>query len=128
VRPGAMNLQRNPSIFGAELPHLRSTTIASPPQSPRARIPTSSAARPVPTPTTSPVQKLSMSPEIGPATPPKGKTLRRVQRLALGRRISFGSLVAPEDADAESDDEDGRYFERLRQRELGQLGSAFQLH
>jgi transcription factor SPN1 len=125
VRPGAMNLQRNPSIFGPELPHLRSV---SPAQSPRARIPTSPVA--MPAPITSPVlQKLSASPELAPATPPKGKTLRRVQRLALGRRISFGSLVSPpEDADAESDDEDGGCLERLRQRELGQLGSAFQLH
>jgi transcription factor SPN1 len=127
VRPGAMNLQRNPSMFGAELPHLRSPPVVSPPQSPRARVPTSPAARPGLI--TSPVlQKLSASPDMGPVTPHKGKTLRRVQRLALGRRISFGSLIGPgEDADAESDEEDG-CFERLRQRELGQLGSAFQLH
>ena len=128
VRPGAMNLQRNPSILGAELPHLRSTGVGSPPQSPRARIPTSPIAMTAPV-TSLVLQKLSASPEFTPATPPKGKTLRRVQRLALGRRISFGSLVSPpEDADAESDDEDGGCLERLRQRELGQLGSAFQLH
>ena len=127
VRPLPMNLQRNPSMFGAELPHLRSAPAVSPPP-PRARLPTPPAARPALT--TSPVlQKLSTSPEIPPTPPPKGKTLRRVQRLALGRRISFGSLVAPgEDADAESDYEDGGRLEQLRQRELGQLGSAFQLH
>jgi transcription factor SPN1 len=127
VRPGAMNLERNPSMFGPELPHLRNNVIAlaSPPQIPRARVPTSPVAR-----TTSPVvQKLSVSPEIVPVTPHKTRTLRRVQRLAMGRRISFGSLASPgEDADAESDYEDGVRSERERQRELGQLGSAFQLH
>lgn len=126
VPPVPMNLHRNPSIFGPELPHLRSTAAAFPPQSSRTRVPTSPAPQSILT--ISPVlQKLSASPEIAPA-PPKGKTLRRVQRKPLGRRISFGSLVGPgDDADAESDDEDGGRFERQRQRELGQLGSAFQL-
>jgi hypothetical protein len=125
VRPVAMNLERNPSMFGPELPHLRSNVIAlaPPPQIPRARVSTSPVAR-----AASPVvQKLSASPEIIPVTPSKTRTLRRVQRLAMGRRISFGSL-AGEDADAESDYEDGLWSERQRQRDLGQLGSAFQLH
>ncbi|KAG5635807.1 hypothetical protein H0H81_010055 [Sphagnurus paluster] len=118
-RPTPMNLQRNPSIFGAELPHLRgvsaSPTLSPPPEPSRTRLHSLPA--------------LLGSPE---PSPQKVRTLRRVQRMTLGRRISFGSLVSPgEDADAElePDDDDSRGLrrERQRQRELGQLGSAFQL-
>ncbi|KAK0204856.1 hypothetical protein DFS33DRAFT_702277 [Desarmillaria ectypa] len=95
------SLQRNPSIFGAELPHLH-----------------------IPPPADHQMQIDSM--HMGPSTVKKTPTLRRVRRLGLApsRRISFGSLV-PEnsvvsrfeqghDADVEEDGETG-------------LGSAFQL-
>ncbi|KAG6908669.1 hypothetical protein DXG01_003683 [Tephrocybe rancida] len=119
-RPGApMNLTRNPSIFGAELPPLPpSETLC-----PRLQAAPALSGRVG----TSPEARVA-SPDVSPQRP---KTLRRVQRIALGRRISFSSLVAPgEEADAEADDEDatGVRRERQRQRDLGQLGSAFQLH
>ncbi|KAF8071881.1 hypothetical protein FPV67DRAFT_903325 [Lyophyllum atratum] len=139
TRSTPMSLQRNPSIFGAELPHLRGASSSPTPvvEPARSRVRSSPAAHlgrsayPVPEPVrvVSPVA----SPTSALGSPQKVKTLRRVQRLALGRRISFGSLVAPgEDADGEAEDEDedarGLRRERQRQRELGQLGSAFQLH
>ncbi|KAG6900617.1 hypothetical protein C0993_007840 [Termitomyces sp. T159_Od127] len=113
-----MSLKRNPSIFGAELPPLASEPLyahshASPASSGRL------------------FSETRMSPV--PETPPsvqRPKTLRRVRRVALGRRISFGSLRVPgEDADVEGDDEDinGMPRERQKQKQLGQLGSAFQL-
>ncbi|KAJ3922130.1 hypothetical protein F5877DRAFT_34507 [Lentinula edodes] len=51
---------------------------------------------------------------------PPRKTLRRVKRLAPSRKISFGSLVAPNgnDTDVEEDDKGGQH---------PKLGSAFQL-
>ncbi|THV07321.1 hypothetical protein K435DRAFT_815545 [Dendrothele bispora CBS 962.96] len=85
-RAPRMNLQRNPSMFGAELPPLH--------------IPSESSSDAVP-PT--PAQPLS-----NVETPRTVKTLRRVKRLkAPSRRISFGSLIAPpgEDADIEEEGE-----------------------
>ncbi|KNZ81835.1 hypothetical protein J132_10113 [Termitomyces sp. J132] len=121
LRATPMTLKRNPSMFGAELPPL---VLESPHPAPRLR------ASPVPAGGLSSEMRIS-SPvlETSPSSQ-RPKTLRRVQRVTLGRRISFGSLPAPgEDADAEGDDEDvnGMQRERQRQRELGQLGSAFQL-
>jgi transcription factor SPN1 len=132
VRPAAMNLQRNPSMFGAELPHVRGCTSPQPgPESPRAR----PQACPVPAPCPGSVKAkltINTNPTSPPGSPQKVKTLRRVRRLAPARRISFGSLIAPgEDADGEAEEEDGDQrarWDRQRQRELGQLGSAFQLH
>ncbi|KAF9061337.1 hypothetical protein BDP27DRAFT_363857 [Rhodocollybia butyracea] len=66
-----MNLQRNPSMFGADLPHLH--------------IPAASS-RPTPSTASSQTPATSGQPR---------KTLRRVKRLAPSRRISFGSLVSP---------------------------------
>jgi len=140
TRPNPMNLQRNPSMLGGELPHLRSPRSSSAPapapEPPRSRLqsPSTHIGRLAYSP---PGSARLASPAASPTSPasalPKLKTLRRVQRFALGRRISFGSLAAPgEDADgeAEDEDEDARYLRRehQRQRELGQLGSAFQLH
>lgn len=111
-----MNLQRNPSILGAELsPRLRG--------SPDLPASVQDHGRPMAS-LESPISSLGV--------PQKVRTLRRVQRLALGRRISFSTLAAPgEDADCEAEDEDesarSLRRERQRQRELGQLGSAFQL-
>ncbi len=85
-----MNLQRNPSMFGAELPQLHSAS--SPVEIPTSYEPPSTVA---------------------PASPKKTPTLRRVKRMGLApsRRISFGSLVAPQsvsghEADVEDDDGD----------------------
>ncbi|KAF9052474.1 hypothetical protein BDZ89DRAFT_1032524 [Hymenopellis radicata] len=85
-----MNLQRNPSMFGAELPQLHSAS--SPAEIPTSYEPPSTVA---------------------PASPKKTPTLRRVKRMGLApsRRISFGSLVPPQsvsghEADVEDDDGD----------------------
>ncbi|KAG6842363.1 hypothetical protein C0991_010653 [Blastosporella zonata] len=109
-----MNLKRNPSMFGADLPH----RLPSEPLSPRLQ------ASPSPTLNGRAATGVA-SPD---ASPRKPKTLRRVQRVTLGRRISFTNLAAPtEEADADDEDASGLHQERRRQRELGQLGSAFQL-
>jgi len=109
--PAPMNLRRNPSMFGPEL---------RPPPEP---VPVAPSAQ------TGHATTAGLSP---PITPPKVKTLRRVRRLAPGRRISFGSLAVPgDDADGEGDTEEAEREERKerqRQRELCQLESAFQLH
>ncbi|KAK7463501.1 hypothetical protein VKT23_006849 [Stygiomarasmius scandens] len=86
-RPRAprMNLQRNPSMFGEELPHLHIPAASS-----------TSAVPPTP------------RPSDGVETPRTVKTLRRVKHLRVpSRRISFGSLRAPpgEDADIEEEGE-----------------------
>ncbi|RDB25961.1 hypothetical protein Hypma_006644 [Hypsizygus marmoreus] len=135
ARAVPMSLQRNPSMFGAELPQIRSSPSFSPApiSSPRcSRLPSSPPTRlgrglPETTLRDEPTPPMSPS-----CSPQKARTLRRVRRLAPARRISFGSLVAPgEDADGEEEGEDedqrGILKERQRQRELGQLGSAFQL-
>ena len=116
--PPPMNLRRNPSIFGPELP---------PPPLPPPKLHTH-----VPVAASTQTGHATIAESSPPITPPKVKTLRRVRRLAPGRRISFGSLVVPgDDADGEADSEDADRedrMERERQRELCQLGSAFQLH
>ena len=134
------NLHRNPNMVGSELP-LSPDTLPSRParvsQSPRSPSPTRSAPRvlgsafrstfgPSPVASTSPSKApLSSHSNDASANPDnlKGKTLRRVRRLAPARRISFGSLTPSgheADADGEGDGEErGGRFE---------LGSAFQLH
>ncbi|KAI3614970.1 hypothetical protein WG66_016916 [Moniliophthora roreri] len=109
ARPLRMNLQRNPSMFGDELPHLH---IPSPSMS--SAYPPSTTANPPATPS----QRTS-TPSAVPTDPQrKVKTLRRVKRLGPSRKISFGSLVATPDDAATEDDGDG----------AGKpLGSAFQL-
>ncbi|KAG6855770.1 hypothetical protein H0H87_010979 [Tephrocybe sp. NHM501043] len=117
-RPGApMNLIRNPSMFGAELPHLLSSVVE--PLCPRLQASPALSGQSL-------EQARLASPDTSPQRP---KTLRRVQRVTLGRRISFSSLATPvEDVDADDENASGLRRERQRQRELGQLGSAFQLH
>ncbi|KAK0450260.1 hypothetical protein EV421DRAFT_1991212 [Armillaria borealis] len=97
-----MSLQRNPSIFGAELPHLH-----------------------IPPPADHQMQIDSM--HMGPSTVKKTPTLRRVRRLGLApsRRISFGSLVVPEDSVVSRFDQ-GHDADVEEDGETG-LGSAFQL-
>ncbi|KAF5342448.1 hypothetical protein D9611_001631 [Ephemerocybe angulata] len=124
-RPGGgMNLQRNPSMFGPELPKPPRAPVQSIPMSPaRARgffIAPKVARSPSPAQAT-PLSPLSLSPaaHIVPDTPmspsPQTKTLRRVKRLGPARRISFGSLIGGED--------DGGRGESERSC----LGTAFQL-
>lgn len=127
TRPTAMNLQRNPSMFGAELPR---QAASSAPEPPRSRAPTSPAQLGRLSSPTKTSGTIPGTPTAPPSTPQKVKTLRRVRRLAPARRISFGSLAAPgEEADAEAEEEEWSIRrERQRQRDLGQLGSAFQLH
>ncbi|KAG7089459.1 hypothetical protein E1B28_011144 [Marasmius oreades] len=106
-----MNLQRNPSIFGEELPHLHIPSTSTS----RALVePVQHAARSPSTPT-----PCADTPEVVPTDPQrKVKTLRRVKRLAPSRKISFGSLVPPAGEDViEEDNEDNGKM----------LGSAFQL-
>ncbi|GLB40367.1 hypothetical protein LshimejAT787_0802380 [Lyophyllum shimeji] len=135
TRSPPMNLQRNPSMFGAELPHLSGSSTSPAPATERRSHSSPAHAARLASPPPEPVHIASpaASPTGSLGSPQKARTLRRVQRLAIGRRISFGSLVPPgEDADGEAEDEDEETRrlrrERLRQRELGQLGSAFQLH
>ncbi|KAJ3529875.1 hypothetical protein NMY22_g8815 [Coprinellus aureogranulatus] len=128
-RPNAMNLQRNPSIFGPELPKPAKPPVQEIPASPvRPRgglmglLSPSKRVR-SPSPVGAPLSPLSLSPSaaIVPDTPlspsPKLKTLRRVKRLAPGRRISFGSLIGGGD-DADSS---------VGGDQRSCLGSAFQL-
>ena len=117
-----MNLQRNPSMFGPELPHLNNTNTSFPKlRSPSPVVRDLSPAYELGSPPASP---LMASPVLSSPTSPKIKTLRRVRRLAPARRISFGSLVAPGDeADAEVR---GLDLSGCGKASLG-LGSAFQL-
>lgn len=108
-KPVRMDPQRNPSIFGEELPHLH--------------IPSSNSQGPALGSSTVGIMHSSRPlPDVPTANPPTARvrTLRRVKRIqAPSRRISFGSLAAPisgEDADVEG--EEGDEVE---------LGSAFQL-
>ena len=126
-RPLAMNLQRNPSMLGPELPHLHNATKYVPatpayggtvtPTKMRSPSPAVLAAPP-PVLGTIPAPDVHQSP-----TPPKVKTLRRVRRLAPARRISFGSLVPGDEADADGEGEAREASPGLS----GCLGSAFQL-
>jgi transcription factor SPN1 len=105
-RKPRMNLQRNPSIFGAPLP------CAMPPP-------------PEPRPSPEEPSREEIAPPETPRLMPKTKTLRRVKgtpSFAVNpRRISFNSLPAPGD-DGDADFEGGL-------SELGGRGleSAFQL-
>lgn len=137
VKPST-KLLRN--TVGSESPLSPDTLPSRParvPQSPRSPSPTRSAPRglgsafrstfgPSPVASTSPSKApLSSHSNDATANPDnlRGKTLRRVRRLAPARRISFGSLTPSgheADADGEGDGEErGGRFE---------LGSAFQLH
>ena len=126
-RPLAMNLQRNPSMLGPELPHLHNTTkyVSSAPAYGGTVTPTKTRspspvvlAVPPPVVGTIPVHDVPQSP-----TPPKVKTLRRVRRLPPARRISFGSLAPGDEADADGEGEAREASPGLS----GCLGSAFQL-
>jgi transcription factor SPN1 len=66
------------------------------------------------------IQVLDLPPS---PTLPKVKTLRRVRRLAPARRISFGSLMPGDEADADGEGEGGEASRGLSDC----LGSAFQL-
>ncbi|KAF8899928.1 hypothetical protein CPB84DRAFT_1680801, partial [Gymnopilus junonius] len=149
-RPAPMNLQRNPSMFGAELPHLRnnntggldlplapSSTFIPAPIVTKARLPSlsHSHSRVAPVPALTPSMDVDMSssppplspaPSLSPSSPTtqRVRTLRRVRRLAPARRISFSSLVAPGDeADADGEGE----MTLSSGNGKGCLGSAFQL-
>ncbi|KAF9267881.1 hypothetical protein L218DRAFT_651520 [Marasmius fiardii PR-910] len=109
-----MNLQRNPSIFGEELPHLHIPSASTSNRYQQPVAPTSQANRSPSTPT-----QPSGTPEVVPTDPQrKVRTLRRVKRLAPSRKISFGSLVPPagEDLIEEENEDSGKLLE-----------SAFQL-
>ncbi|RXW21773.1 hypothetical protein EST38_g4100 [Candolleomyces aberdarensis] len=122
-RAAPMSLQRNPSMFGPELPQLPVSSAQNVPLSPvRPRGGLASAAKVTPpSPAPAPLSPLILSPSmhIVPTSPmspsPKTKTLRRVKRIAPARRISFGSLIG---------DEDGQ---RPDPEQRSCLGSAFQL-
>ncbi|KAJ7650136.1 hypothetical protein FB45DRAFT_1017539 [Roridomyces roridus] len=103
VGPKRMNLKRNPSMFGDELPQL------SPSPLPRPVTPTYSLGP-------------SAAPLLQPQTPDKVKTLRRVRRLPAARRISFGSLIAPVGEDGHEAD-----MEECDDEHHHGLASAFQL-
>ncbi|KAJ8692984.1 hypothetical protein PTI98_010242 [Pleurotus ostreatus] len=133
-----MNVQRNPSILGAELPALAmsptpistskrenrhhrshsSSTQASVGSSPCSPVHSSKLCSPgtdvhmhIPAPSKAGV------PVLQPAPTQKVRTLRRVRRLAPARKISFGSLTPGDGTDA---DVEGEGDEEA-------LGSAFQL-
>ncbi|KAF8623688.1 hypothetical protein AX17_007386 [Amanita inopinata Kibby_2008] len=134
-----MNLQRNPSILGPELPRL-------PPSAPEQdSLPTSQKQKPtqsILTRLATPIASLSVrlgsplspSPLLhspAQASPNSNqihriRTLRRVRRLAPGRRISFGSLVAS----GINDDVDGNVINTSAEGGDKRicLGSAFQMH
>ncbi|KAJ7104029.1 hypothetical protein B0H15DRAFT_794896 [Mycena belliarum] len=95
-----MNVKRNPSMFGAELPRLPSAL----------QQPETPAATPL----------LTSAPLLAPAPLEKVRTLRRVRRLPPARRISFGSLIPPVG-------EDGHEADMEECEEERSLGSAFQL-
>ncbi|KAF7977517.1 hypothetical protein HWV62_3502 [Athelia sp. TMB] len=109
---GRINLQRNPSMFGAPLPALvlsppsRAPALASP-------IITTAAASPRNTTDASPMPLDTPAP--APATP--NRKLRRVPRVPaeVGRRIEFGGLVPGSPRAGGGSGSAG-------------LGSAFQLH
>ncbi|KAJ8495042.1 hypothetical protein ONZ45_g13022 [Pleurotus djamor] len=120
-RARPMNVQRNPSILGPELPNLAPSprVVASPSQHQRAQ----SNPSPQPSSLHHTAGTLSPSPVIVNQSPAlqapqtqKLRTLRRVRRLAPSRKISFGSL---RQGDGEEGDLDGEGDESL--------GSAFQL-
>ncbi|PFH53170.1 hypothetical protein AMATHDRAFT_73710 [Amanita thiersii Skay4041] len=128
-----MNVQRNPSILGGELPPLtplsrEQNDILTPLKHADPDLTETQPATPILTPPLSPECPLSPAsrllsptqPTPSPSEPQKLKTLRRVKRRALGRRISFGSLASPsiDDATMEELDSDKRIC----------LGSAFQMH
>ncbi|KAF8348944.1 hypothetical protein F5887DRAFT_879407 [Amanita rubescens] len=116
-----MNLQRNPSIFGEELPQatlMSPQPSATPPATPV--IPASHRNSPSTTTLLSSAQASPSPSEM------RRKTLRRVRRMGNGRRISFGSLLPVTGNDNVDDnvviaDEEGS-IKKIS------LGSAFQMH
>jgi len=116
-----MNLQRNPSIFGEELPQatlMSPQPSATPPATPV--IPASHLNSPSTTTLLSSAQASPSPSEM------RRKTLRRVRRMGNGRRISFGSLLPVTGNDNVDDnvviaDEEGS-IKKIS------LGSAFQMH
>lgn len=121
-----MNLQRNPSIFGEELPQ---TTLMSPNHTMQ-----SSATPPATpfTPASHPNSPTSTTPLLSSAQPSpspdemRRKTLRRVRRMGTGRRISFGSLLPVAGNDNVGDNIVNVDAESSNKKIS--LGSAFQMH
>ncbi|KIL58755.1 hypothetical protein M378DRAFT_200399 [Amanita muscaria Koide BX008] len=112
-----MNLQRNPSILGGELPHLLA-------ESPKLQQSQSQPATPPVEPATlphPPTQTPSKSAQPSPSPHAHLKTLRRVRRLAPGRRISFGSAASPAIGGGNIDHVD------IKGNDRTSLGSAFQM-
>ncbi|KAF9565410.1 hypothetical protein CPC08DRAFT_683949 [Agrocybe pediades] len=149
-KPLPMNLQRNPSMFGAELPHLKSQDNEHNTRG-LSRDNSNNASPRSPSPSQhgvpySPCQSPPLSPPpLSPSTT-RVRTLRRTRRLpptAPGRRISFNSLKVPvterqtstsgDEADMEGDYEGvpsllATPSAATRSKGLGtNLGSAFQL-
>ena len=121
-----MNPQRNPSIFGDELPqatlmspkHIMQSS-ATPPATP-----VTSASHPnSPTSTTPLLSSAQPSPSPGEM---RRKTLRRVRRMGTGRRISFGSLLPVPGNDNVGDNTVNVDAEGSNKKIS--LGSAFQMH
>jgi len=107
-----MNLQRNPSILGEELPQIPPSKPAKQPATPVFEAPRSPVC-------TSPPSSAHPSPSPAQA---QSKILRRMKRMAPGRRISFGSSPqAVGDVNADSAVEP-------KGNERTCLGSAFQMH
>ena len=107
-------------MLGPELPHLRNTAKHAGTVTPTKIRSQSPAVLAAPSPVVAAIQVLDVPQS---PTPPKVKTLRRVRRLAPARRISFGSLVPGDEADADGEGEAGDASRGLS----GCLGSAFQL-
>ncbi|KAF8628036.1 hypothetical protein AX15_004151 [Amanita polypyramis BW_CC] len=121
-----MNLQRNPSILGDELPQL--SALKAPKQ-----MTETSATRPATpiTPTSAdadyPMSKMLSHPirQSPSSSEARRKMLRRVRRIGLGRRISFGGLLPITDNDSVCD---GGIDADVEGDKKISLGSAFQMH
>ena len=120
-----MNLQRNPSIFGEELPQatLMSPKHAMQPSATPPATPVTPASHPNSPSTTTLLSSAQASPSPSEM---RRKTLRRVRRMGNGRRISFGSLL-PITGNDDVDDNVVNADEEGSIKKIS-LGSAFQMH
>ncbi|TFK75185.1 hypothetical protein BDN72DRAFT_892533 [Pluteus cervinus] len=112
-----MNVQRNPSILGPELPTKTQSTSPKTQQTPSWRSPLPVDTPASPPPSSSPASAVAATPATATGDTHKVKTLRRVKRMPPARRISFGSIQpknSQEDIENAADADGG-------------LGSAFQL-